>query len=280
MKFQTQNSFTVIELLVAIAIIGLLASIVLVALDLPGKRRAAELVKSLQFSQSIQNALGAEAVGIWSFETIEGNKTPDRSGYGNDGTIYGAVQAQGVEVPGGGTGGMALSFDGIDNYVDCGTDSTLDITDGLTVGAWIKQISRNNWRTILSKGQSPVFSVHNYILSIELNGSIRLKGTFGALDSGSGFLELNTWHYVVGVADGTNLKIYVDGKQIALGGQSSLPTATPDKKCLIGAYSLTDSDKFHGLIDDVRIYSQALSAAQIQKLYAEGLERHKNLAIK
>jgi len=36
----------------------------------------------------------------------------------------------------------------------------------------------------------------------------------------------------------------------------------------------------NGLIDEVRIYNQALSAAEIQKHYAEGLEKHKNLAIK
>jgi len=36
---------------------------------------------------------------------------------------------------------------------------------------------------------------------------------------------------------------------------------------------------FIGLIDDVRIYSQALSSAQIQKLYAEGAERRELLVV-
>ncbi|RLI91232.1 MAG: hypothetical protein DRO95_04750, partial [Candidatus Altiarchaeales archaeon] len=54
----------------------------------------------------------------------------DISKYGNDGTIYGATWTDGKF-------GKALSFDGVDDYVDCGNDSSLDITDAITIEAWI-----------------------------------------------------------------------------------------------------------------------------------------------
>lgn len=82
-----QKSFTLIELLVVIAIIGLLSSIVLVNIGLPGQRQKARIAKTLEFSSSIQNALGSEAVGIWTFD----NNAFDTSGYGNNGTIYGGA---------------------------------------------------------------------------------------------------------------------------------------------------------------------------------------------
>ena len=76
-----KKGFTVIELLVVIAIIGLLSSVVLVSLDLPGKKAQARLAKTLEFSQSIQNAIGDELVGSWTFENVAGGKTQDMSGY-------------------------------------------------------------------------------------------------------------------------------------------------------------------------------------------------------
>ncbi|MDO8436136.1 MAG: type II secretion system protein, partial [bacterium] len=57
-----KKAFTLIELLVVIAIIGLLASIILVSLK--GTREKARIAKSLDFSQRINHALGAYAVGI------------------------------------------------------------------------------------------------------------------------------------------------------------------------------------------------------------------------
>jgi len=118
------KSFSLIELLVVIAIIGLLASIILVSLK--GVREKAEIAKGLEFSQSIQHALGADAVGIWSFDEDSGSTANDNSGYGNSGTLYNFASPYGwtSETPhkivGSGQGKYALSFDGVDDYVtDC-----------------------------------------------------------------------------------------------------------------------------------------------------------------
>ena len=90
------KSFTLIELLVVIAVIGLLTSIVMVSMK--GTRGKAKITKGLQFSQSINHALGAHAVGIWDFNDHD---TPgvanDRSGYANHGTITGATYIGGGE---------------------------------------------------------------------------------------------------------------------------------------------------------------------------------------
>ena len=61
-----------------------------------------------------------------------GNKIYDRSPYGNIGTIIGATW---LRTP---SGLWVLSFDGSDDYVDCGSGSSLDITGGITVEVWAK----------------------------------------------------------------------------------------------------------------------------------------------
>ena len=83
------KSFTIIELLVVIAIIGLLASVVLVSMS--GVREKARIANALEFSQSVDFALGAYAVGWWDFDEGSGAMAGDKSEYSNNGTINGAV---------------------------------------------------------------------------------------------------------------------------------------------------------------------------------------------
>ena len=52
----------------------------------------------------------------------------------NDGVCVGGVDQNAVGIANG-----ADSFDGSDDYVDCGNDSSLSITDNLTLCVWVKQ---------------------------------------------------------------------------------------------------------------------------------------------
>lgn len=60
-------------------------------------------------------------VGLWHFDEGSGNTTQDYSNYGNNGTIRGS----------------ALKFDGVDDYVNVGDSASLNISDTLTISAWI-----------------------------------------------------------------------------------------------------------------------------------------------
>lgn len=145
-----KKGFTLIELLVVIAVIGLISSIVLVQIKTP--REKAQIAKSLQFSNTIQNALGSEGVGTWSFDD-QTNPTKDSSGYGNNGTIYGASFTDETphKVVGTGAGRYALQFDGVDDYVDCGAPSSLDIPGDKTLELWVKFNSLGEGNTLLGK---------------------------------------------------------------------------------------------------------------------------------
>ena len=90
------------------------------------------IIISLMFAGQSSAKIDPETcVGKWLFDDGAGDVTNDSSGKGNDGEIHGAQWV-------GGKFGEALEFNGVSDYVDCGNDASLNITDEITVAAWIK----------------------------------------------------------------------------------------------------------------------------------------------
>ena len=82
-------------------------------------------------------------------------------------------------------------------------------------------------------------------------------------------MALNTFSHLAGTFDGKEVRIFVNGKLI-----SSKPAqgviGTNDKALSIGGHGNSAGDKFTGVIDDVRVYSRALSEAEIGAIYKAG----------
>jgi len=80
-------------------------------------------------------------VGIWHFDENTGTIAYDSSGRGNDGTLKpNAVNRPQWTM---GINGSALNFDGIDDYVEVFDDNTLDLTDAITIEAWMKPLENS-----------------------------------------------------------------------------------------------------------------------------------------
>ena len=94
-----------------------------------------------------------------------GPTTSDESIYGNDGTIYGATWVDGIK-------GYALSFDGTDDYIDCGNDTSLQITGNLTVEAMVKLNLGSNMAIVGKDGSS---GDRGWYLSVLPDGRIRVR---------------------------------------------------------------------------------------------------------
>jgi hypothetical protein len=79
----------------------------------------------------------------------------------------------------------------------------------------------------------------------------------------------NTWHHVAAVGDGTTVKVYVDGQIVASGGTAvSTNYGTSTYGFKIGGSGIWDAtgNWLEGQLDDVRVYSRALSQDQVAYL--------------
>jgi len=81
----------------------------------------------------LTKGLPSDLVGWWRFS----NNALDSSGNGNDGTVNGANYGLSPM-------GWALSFDGLDDYVNCGSGDSLKPTQNITIEMWVKPSSTQN----------------------------------------------------------------------------------------------------------------------------------------
>ena len=151
----------------------------------------------------------------------------------------------------------SITFDGAQDYMDA--DDVLDLTGPFTVSAWIKR-DNTGTRTIISK--SDVSYTEGYEIRAISDGRINMRwrnasGTNQALTSNTS-IPSNEWHHIAFIYNGTQLSIYIDGV-FDTSANRSAPVNT-DRHFLIAAEDeRTPSSFFEGTIDEIRVWSIALS---------------------
>jgi len=202
-----------------------------------------------------------DAMLILHFDEGSGTTVKDETGHGNDGTIHGATWVDGIS-------GKALSFDGVDDYIDCGSGSSLNIADEITIEAWVKPCSlSNNYMCIAGKDKSGGPRYDSYSLKIMNNRNFAfeliINGTEKCLETS---LSDEIWSHFVGTYDGSNMILYKNGLEVNHISISGLITTQPNTNFVIGAYSNYDLF-FNGIIDEVAIYPKALTPEEINTHY-------------
>ena len=176
--------------------------------------------------------------------------------------------------------GIALSFDGVNDYVDIGNGSILKFGRGdFTYAAWIKTTSAKFNQRIISDekiGQSNHRALKLIPVFISGVSSPTYKVQFWCRDSmGNNILaDITTtvtdsnWHHVVGVRNGSAGYIYVDGRLEGSATNPATGSCDGNARTFIGGRdAITSPLSFNGSIDEVRIYNRALSESEVKELY-------------
>ena len=160
------------------------------------------------FSHPSSNMVHADLIALWEFDY---ESTVDSYG-NNHGTLHGYpdFSAGHTDI------GRALDLSGND-YVSITNESNFDITNEITVAAWIKVKKLDKqWQAIVTKGDNAwrlartdienTLSFHLSGVRSDNNGMHQNLGVEGNMNINDG-----QWHHAVGVYDGSKVYLYVDG---------------------------------------------------------------------
>ncbi len=160
----------------------------------------------------------------------------------------------------------ALDFDGTDDKVDCGNDTSVQIKGkAITLEAWIYPTA---WKTNAYDGnvicKEYNTSNYGYMLRVGAGGKLNFAlgdGTWHEITTGV-LLSLNTWQHIAGTYDGNKMRVYLNGAAVdslSYNGSISVSSSTP---LILGAHS-SYTRFYQGMIDEVRVWSICRSANEI-----------------
>lgn len=190
------------------------------------------------------------------------------SGNGNDGTIYGATWTTGIS-------GKALQFDGMDDYVDVDDDVYSATTGSMEAGLKLDDTSSVAYR-IIGVGKS---GNDYFVFDLQQNGKVihflKTGGTIRWKYRTIRTLSPGVWYHVVVTQEGIAPKTYINGDEVSTeleSGSTSYNSYYLDdlgagNKYLIGRSSYAPRYYFNGIIDEVAIYSRALTPEEIKAHY-------------
>jgi hypothetical protein len=239
--------------------------------------KSRDLAGNLTVSQDYTFTTTAQPQSLMLHFALDEGSGTTVSGGGSNGTVQGASWTSGRL-------GNALQFDGSDDYVDLGSPdvhSTGTGDDGLTLAAWIKidNVATIADRRILSKATGTANDDHYWMLStIESGGHSRLRfrlktgsnpasGTT-TLIADSGNLQSGAWHHVAATYDGATMQLYLDGVLVGSTAKTGPVAINSSVSAWIGGNPVGGLF-WSGAIDDVRIYTEGLSAADVVQLMVE-----------
>ncbi|MFC1977792.1 LamG domain-containing protein, partial [Chloroflexota bacterium] len=219
-----------------------------------------------------QLANPAGMVSYWKFDEDIGTSALDSVGT-NQGTVLNGGSWTTGRV------GSALSFDGVNDYVEVVDSASLDVTEQISLEAWIMPKGQYRTENIVGKWGNTSRQTGTYTLNLR-SGKPELElsryGNDWVSVISPNALDPDQWYHLAGTSDGNWARLYVNGTLVH---ELTLPDYpytihTNDQPVAVGAIAEADTYIrwfFYGIIDEVAIWSKALTSEEIQLHYLNGL---------
>jgi hypothetical protein len=207
-------------------------------------------------------------VGHWTFDETTGSSASDSSGNSNTGTLVnGPIRSAGYR-------GRALSFDGVNDYVTIPNSPSIQLTQDITLAGWIYPTMFNppgynsgimykggkQYGCCLQPAYALGVSPHGYLIF-----SIGDNSTYFILYGPK--LSLNTWTHVAAIRQGTSMKLYVNGVEVASTSTRLSGLVDSTAALMIGKSAGGWGGKlFNGKLDEVRVYQRGLTPSELRSL--------------
>ena len=214
--------------------------------------------------------LATAPVGYWRLDETSGS-TAANLGSGaaagtHNGTTVGIAGPRPPAFNGFEGNNNAVSFNGTSSYM-AGPSQLLSGRGAFTVGGWINPQATPAARTGLF-GQNDCVEF-GFISATTLECWTPGGGSVTGVPYP---FPLNQWHHIMAVADGVNIRIFIDGQVAGTGGTTTANYGTAAFNFNVGGGGIQDAtgNFFNGMIDEVVVYHRALSSSEVLGLYQAG----------
>ncbi|MFC5815146.1 LamG-like jellyroll fold domain-containing protein [Nonomuraea harbinensis] len=196
-------------------------------------------------------------VAAYGMDEGAGTSVSDSSGHNNTGTATATSWQNGKY-------GKALSFNGTSSWVTVEHATSLRLTTGMTLSAWVNPTTVANWRSVVGKELQTGGASYLLYASDGTAPTIwaQTDPDSETIANGRSALPVNAWSHLAATYDGTRLRLFVNGQQ-ANETEVSGDLFDDGSPLRIGGNAIW-GEYFSGLIDEVRIYQRAQTAAEIQ----------------
>jgi hypothetical protein len=181
----------------------------------------------------------------------------------------------------------ALSFDGMDDFVEIPNDPSLNISENFTIEFWIKTDNpQQAWTRVLEKGSWDQYYIGFYNNHGRMHGALRTKDgendTKMTIPVGPAYTRMvaNEWYHVAATYDGQFAKIYINGI-LESTKEAEVQPREVTGELILGAVKRLNGYEYHmdAVIDEMRFWNQARSVDDIvDEMYTELTGTESNLA--
>jgi len=217
-------------------------------------------------------ALNTNLVAYWKLDESSGNATDviASSVLTNNGTItYSAGKIN---------NGSDFGSSNSSKYFTTADGAYLDFSTAFSISLWFRCTGgAGTYRHLITKPANPTWTSPFFVYGLRINNSNELEawantaadGTATTSTSGS-FGADSTWKHVVVVFNQTTIKIYVNGSESASTSNTS-SISNSSQSLILGSRHASDlGEYFSGMIDEVGMWSRALSGTEVGQLYNSG----------
>lgn len=203
---------------------------------------------------TFQVTFAPSAIGVRTATISIANNDADENPY--DYAIQGNGTAVGF--------GNALHLDGLNDYIEVPDSNELDLTNTFTLEAWVHlSAAPASVGGIMGKPRAAGLSGYNFLILSDLSFGLGMNNgvSNGSLFSIANAIPLNQWTHLAVTYDGTMIRLYVDGSEVATAAET-MTLANSGEPLYLGT-EFTSSRFLNGTLDEVRIWNLARSQSQI-----------------
>lgn len=270
------KSFTLIEMLIVIAIIGIISGIIMISVG--DSVEKANMARSKVFADSVKSNFGVHLVSEWKME----ESADDSWGY-NNGIATEVTFLEANDCPMGQCG----SFNGTSSHINVSDTSAFNFGSEMSAFIWVKgdpQIQKtifNHWDAGASDRswliRSDDSTGDKLVVSVTDDGTLT-AGHRMQYETPESVLD-DTWHFVGFTWDSGELKVYVDGTESAVvkvldDSITSLHNSSSDLEIGCSLNSGVPNGFFTGALDEAQVYNSSITEARLNDIYLSGLEEH------